>query len=103
MVVAMPPTSVAKPIGISTPEADLPVRRLTLTRIGNSSTTMGVLLTKALRVPPTTRVSNSEKAGLMRHIFASTRPTGSSAPVRTIPCPAIINAQTATSASWPNP
>ena len=103
MVVVMPPTSVAKPIGIRMLEADLPVRSEMLVRIGSNSTTIGTLLTKALKIPPTISVSSRENSGLTDHKLASERPTGSRAPVRTRPCPAIIRAQTATSASWPKP
>ena len=99
MVVLMPPTRVAKPIGISMPEAGVPVRSDTLIRIGSSSTTIGTLLTKALRPPPISRVSNSDSDGATPQARASRRPTGSSAPVRTSPWPAIISAHTATRAS----
>ena len=99
IVVHIPPTSVAKPIGINTPEGERFVRNETLTKIGNSSTTTGVLLINALSTAPSTSVNNKDNIGLMRHSFASDRPIGSSAPVRTNACPAIINAHTAISAS----
>ena len=103
MEVLMPPTSVAKPIGISIPVAGIWVRNETLTRIGSNSTTIGTLFTKALSMAPTISVSSSDSCGLMRHRRASPRPTGSRAPVRTRPCPAIMSAATATRASWPKP
>lgn len=71
----------AKPIGINMPEADVPVRIATLVRIGSSRITIGVLLTKALRVAPTTRVASNDRAGLTPHSRASERPTGSRVPV----------------------
>ena len=85
MVVAMPPTSVASPIGIRMPDALVPARSETLTRIGSSNTTIGVLLTKALSRPASTSVSSSVSCGLCDQMRASRRPTGSSAPVRTRP------------------
>lgn len=103
MVVLMPPTSVAKPIGINIPEADVFVRNETLIRIGSNSTTIGTLFTKALSIAPTISVNSSESCGLIRHRRARPRPTGSRAPVRTSPCPAIMSAVTATRASWPKP
>lgn len=103
MVVHMPPTSVAKPIGINTPEGERLVRNETLTNTGSSSTTTGVLFINALNTAPITSVSNKDSNGLMRQSFASERPMGSSAPVRTNACPAIIKAHTAISASCPNP
>ena len=103
MVVAMPPTSVAKPIGISTPAADWPVLRHTLINMGSSKTTMGVLLTKADSTAPTTSVAAKERNGMRFQAPARKRPIGSRAPVRTRPWPTIISPQTATSASWPKP
>ena len=57
---------------------------------------MGVLLTKALSMAPITNVAKKDNSGLIDQSFANCRPMGSSAPVRTSACPAIINAQTAT-------
>ena len=85
MVVAMPPTSVAKPMGISTPEADVSVRRHTLMRIGSSRTTMGVLLTNADSTAPTTSVARKERNGALLQTRPRRRPTGSRAPVATRP------------------
>ncbi len=90
-------------MGISTPEGEAFARSVTPIRIGRSRTTMGVLLTNALKIPLTSRVSRSENCGLIPQTRARARPTGSSAPVRTRPCPAIIRAHTATRASCPNP
>ena len=103
IVVPIPPNSVARPIGISTLEGERPVRIATLTRIGSSRTTIGVLLTKALRTAASTSVSNSDSCGQRPHSLDRIRPSGSSAPVRTSPCPATISAHTATNAWWPNP
>lgn len=103
IVVAIPPSSVASPIGMRMADAGLFARSDTLTRIGSSRTTIGVLFTNALNTAPTISVNSSESHGLTVHTRASARPTGSSAPVRTSPCPAIISAATATSASWPKP
>ncbi len=103
MVVAMPPTKVAKPIGMRTFEGDLLVRRHTEISMGNSNTTIGVLLTNADSTPPTMRVSSSEKTGALPHRPDSIRPTGSSAPVRTKPWPNTIRAHTLISASWAKP
>ena len=99
IVVPMPPTMVAKPMGIKTELAGMPVRRDTLIRIGISRTTMGTLLMKALAAAPTRRVRSSDKLGLLTQTRARKCPTGSSAPVRTSPLPAIISAQTAIRAS----
>src|SRR5665811_1366622 len=43
MVVAMPPTMLAKPIGSREQEGDIPVLTVTPIMIGNINTTMGVL------------------------------------------------------------
>ena len=85
IVVLMPPTSVANPIGISTLDAGVLVRSDTLIRIGSSSTTIGTLLTNALSTPPITSVNSREIDGAAVHARASSLPTGSSAPVRTSP------------------
>ena len=103
MVVAIPPRMLAKPIGIRVPDGDSPVRIATPTRIGSISTTIGVLLMKALSTAVTRIVANSETPGQRRHRRASRRPTGSSAPVRISPSPTIIRPQTATRALWPKP
>lgn len=84
-MVAIPPTSVAKPIGMSTDAAEVDVRRQTPMRMGSSKTTIGVLLTNAESTAPTTRVARNETNGARPHIRPRNRPTGSSAPVRTIP------------------
>ncbi len=102
-MVAIPPTNVAKPMGIRTFDGDLLVRKQTEISIGSSNTTMGVLLTKAESTPPTMRVSSSEKTGALPHRPESRRPTGSRAPVCTKPCPNTIRAHTLMSASWANP
>jgi hypothetical protein len=103
MVVAMPPTRVAKPMGRRMPDGDDDVRRQTLMRMGSSRTTMGVLFTNADSTAPTMSVIRNDRNGARLQILPSNRPTGSSAPVRTRPWPTTIRAQTATSASWPSP
>ena len=103
IVVLIPPTMVEKPIGIRTAEAETELRSETLIRIGISSTTMGTLLMNALVAAATSRVSSRERPGLRIHRRARVWPTGSSAPVRTRPWPAIISAHTAISASCPKP
>jgi len=103
MVVVMPPTKVASPMGSSIGDESVFVRSATLIKIGNSKTTIGVLLTTALSEPAMIKVSNNESAGLIFHILAKFRPTGSNAPVRTSECPITINAHTVTSASCPKP
>ena len=103
MVVHVPPSRVENPMGINTEEAFIPVRKETLIKMGRNNTTTGTLFINALIKAPTTRVSSREMLGLTFQKRVSTLPTGSSAPVRTIPCPAIIRAQTATSASCPKP
>ena len=67
MVVAMPPTRVAKPMGIRILLGDLLVRRHTDMRIGSNSTTMGVLLIKAERTAPITKVSSNDSTGSRPH------------------------------------
>ena len=101
--VAMPPIDDASPIGINKSEAAELVFRDTLIRIGSSRITTGVLLTKALSAAASTRVLRKVSRGLFSQRRASSRPTGSSAPVRTSACPAIISEQTATSAWCPKP
>ena len=103
MVVAIPPTILANPIGIRVPDGDTPVLTATPISIGNISTTIGVLLIKALRKAVMNRVSSNERAGLLRHDFASMRPTGSNAPVLIRPWPTTINADTAIRARLPKP
>ena len=103
MVVHIPPRMLAKPIGISEPDGDVPVRTATPIRIGNIRTTMGVLLMNALSVAVRISVSSIERIGPLRNDRARIRPTGSSAPVRINPSPTIIRAHTATRALCPNP
>ena len=98
IVVDIPPIEVAKPSGISNSDAGVAVFSDTLISIGNSKITIGVLLTKALSTAAITSVARKDNTGLTDHNRASSRPTGSSAPVRTNACPAIINEQTAISA-----
>ena len=83
IVVHIPPTSVANPIGINTPEGERLVRKETLIKIGSNSTTTGVLFTKALNTAPISKVRSKEIFGLSCQSLASDLPIGSSAPVRT--------------------
>ena len=70
------PPALANPIGISTPAGEVEVRRQTLMRIGSSSTTMGVLLTKAESTAATNRVMRNDSAGESAHILPSRLPHG---------------------------
>ncbi len=99
IVVAAPPIRVATPIGIRIFEGLIRVRIETVISTGSSRTTIGVLLTNALSVAAITSVSSIDSTGQVAQSFARTEPSGSSAPVRTRPCPTIMRAQTATSAS----
>ena len=103
IVVDIPPIEVAKPSGINNSDAGVAVFSDTLISIGNSRITIGVLLTKALSMAAITSVARKDNTGLTDHNRASSRPTGSSAPVRTSAWPAIIKEQTAISAWCPNP
>ena len=85
MVVVMPPSKVAKPIGIKMREGDDFVRIATFNKMGKSKTTIGVLFTTALNKAETIRVLNTDNVGLNAQSFAKARPTGSNAPVRTMP------------------
>ena len=103
MVVAIPPRMLAKPIGISVPVADAPVRTATPIKMGSISTTMGVLLMKALSTAVISKVRISDMPGPRRHRRARNRPTGSRAPVLIMPWPTIIRAETAIKARLPKP
>ena len=103
MVVPMPPIRVASPMGIRMPLGELAVRRHTLMSMGSSRTTIGVLLMTADSAAATTSVTRNDRNGSLPQKRLSIRPTGSSAPVRMRPWPSTISAQTAISASWPNP
>ena len=98
MVVTVPPNRVENPMGIRTEDADVPVRMDTLINMGINNTTTGTLLMKALIKALTKSVKSMDIKGLSFQSRASTRTTGSSAPVLTIPWPAIIRANTTTSA-----
>ena len=103
IVVLMPPTMVASPIGSSTPEVGVPLRTDAPISMGSISTTIGVLFMNALSTAPTSNVASSASMGARRQNRPRRRATGSSAPVWTRAWPATISAQTATSASWPKP
>ena len=96
-------TKVAIPMGNNMPEVDLLLRTAAPISIGNINTTIGVLFMNALSTAPTIRVNNSASFGLHFQSLARRLATGASAPVRTSASPAIIRAQTATSASFPKP
>ena len=99
ILVAMPPTSVANPIGISTVAGELLFLMQTPIRIGSSRTTTGVLFTNADSAAPTSRVIRNANAAFFFQTRPSRLPRGTSAPVRTSPCPSTISAQTAINAS----
>ena len=103
MVVAMPPIRVARPMGIRMDEGCVRLRSATLTRIGSSMTTMGVLLRKALSAAATMSVSSRDIPGLARQLLAIITATGLSEPVVSSPLPTIISAAIVISASWPKP
>lgn len=103
MVVTVPPITVARPKGMSTPEGEDLALSVTPTRIGSSMTTIGVLFTTALSAPATTMVKRSETTGAVCQTRARMRATGCSAPVVSSPFPSTMSAHTATSASWPKP
>jgi hypothetical protein len=103
IVVHVPPKRLAKPMGIKSEDADLPVRIDTEIKMGRKRTTTGTLLMKALIKALRSKVTRKVAPGLIFQSLAIALPTGSSAPVRTIPRPAIMSAHTATKASWPNP
>ena len=103
IVVVIPPNKVAKPIGINIPDVLVPVLTDTEIKIGSSKTTIGVLLTKALKPAPINIVPSNDSMGLSDHSLVNTWLTASRAPVLTRPCPAIIKPQTANNASCPKP
>ena len=103
IVVDMPPTIVAKPIGIMTPETGNFARSDAPTRIGMSNTTIGVLFMNALSTAAATSVISRANTGLVDHARATKFASGCNAPVVSSALPTIINAQIATSASLPKP
>ena len=103
MDVDMPPIMVARPIGSITPDTGNLTRIDALTRIGMSSTTIGVLFMKALRMAPATSVVSSAITGRRSQTRPTTLASGCRAPVVSSALPTIIRAQIATSASLPKP
>ena len=103
MVVDIPPTIVARPIGSMTPETGNLDRSEAPTSIGMSRTTIGVLFMNALSTAPATNVVNNASAGLVDQARPTIFASGWSAPVVSSALPTIINAQIATSASLPKP
>jgi hypothetical protein len=101
MVVAIPPISVAMPIGISTDDGAVPVRRQTATRIGNNITTIGVLFRNALATAPSANVTSSANVGLLCQLLDIIEARGCNAPVVSSPLLTINNAQIVMSASCP--
>ncbi len=99
----MPPMIVASPIGSMTSETANFERSDAPTRMGISSTTIGVLFMNALRTAPATSVVISASTGRDDHARPTTVASGCSAPVVSRPLPTIISAQIATSASLPKP
>ena len=102
MVVTMPPTSTAWFIGISIFEGDPLARIARPITTGIMTTTTGVSLMKALRNMAIARIARSATCRLTAQSRASSRATGSRAPVTMSARPRIIRQQMATSASWPN-
>ena len=103
IVVDMPPMIVARPMGNMTPDTGNFARNEAPTRIGMSSTTIGVLFMNALRIAAATRVVSSARTGRVDQARLTTLARGNSAPVVSSALPTIIRAQIATSASLPNP
>jgi len=85
MVVVMPPTNVARPIGNSMPDELVLFLSETLIKIGSNNTTTGVLFIKALKPPPRISVNSKERAGFIFQSLAKYLPIGSNAPVSTMP------------------
>ena len=84
-LVAIPPTRVAKPMGIKTSEGELLLLEQTPINIGNSKTTTGVLFTNADSMAPKIKVIRKAIPGLLFQIFPRKLPRGTSAPVLTNP------------------
>ena len=103
IVVDMPPTIVASPIGSMTPDTGNLARSDAPTRIGINNTTIGVLFMNALSIAPATSVTNSASTGLEDQARLTTVASGCNAPVVSSALPTIISAQIATSASLPKP
>ena len=103
IVVDMPPMIVASPMGIMTPDTANFERSDAPTMIGMSSTTIGVLFMKALRIAPATRVMRRANTGREDQALPTTFASGCNAPVVSSALPTIISAQIATSASLPKP
>ena len=83
IVVLIPPTKVAKPIGNKTPEVEDLLLTVAPMSMGSINTTIGVLFIKALRTAPISNVANKANRGAFFQNFPSLRATGSRAPVRT--------------------
>jgi len=99
MVVAMPPMITAKFIGISIRDGDRSARMARPITTGISTTTTGVSLMKALRPIALASSASNAKWRLNAHRRASSRASGSRAPVTISARPRIIRQQMATSAS----
>ena len=103
IVVDMPPMMVASPIGSMTPETGNFTLSDTPTRMGISSTTIGVLFMNALRIALAMSVTSSARSGRDDHAPLTRVASGWSAPVVSSALPTIIRAQIAISASLPKP
>ena len=103
MVVDMPPMIVASPIGIMTPDTGNFDRSEAPTRIGISSTTIGVLFMKALRMAPATSVATMASTGREAQARPTMFASGCRDPVVSSALPTIMSAQIAISASLPKP
>ena len=102
MAVPIPPSVVARPIGIRIFDDVMRVRSDTVIMIGSSMITIGVLLRNPLNTAHTTRVPNMASLGREPQARPSTTATGCRAPVFSRPLPRIIRQAMVTSASWPN-
>jgi hypothetical protein len=87
MVVVMPPSNTAMPIGSKTFDGALPARSEQATSTGISMTICGVSLMKPLVAQEVTSVTNSANRGRCIQVRASTVTTGCMAPVRSSPLP----------------
>jgi hypothetical protein len=78
-------------------------RRVTPTRIGISSTTIGVLFMNALKTAAAISVTSNASSGRVDQARPTMTASGCKAPVVSSALPTIMSAQIVTSASLPNP
>jgi hypothetical protein len=103
IAVPMPPTRVARPMGINMAEEDKRLRSETVIRIGSNRITIGVLFRNALRTAQQINVPSKASLGRAAQALATMAARGCSAPVVSRPLPMIISETMVTSAEWPNP